>query len=216
MGSSPAGSTNTNTNNYGNNRNSCRNTSCLSNDRYVSSYGHTSTQHGVGRVGSIQRQHQIGMEKEQKVTRTSPWVYAGLDYPKRVLILNKQNSCIADLEKILQCCALVFDTSPEDIIGTCRKQQYTMPRHAFCKLTRERTSETFSSIGQFLSGRDHATVVNSSKKARDLIETYPWFRDKYKLCEKLLTKAQNEREERVLSKLSKRVQFVRTIELDQT
>lgn len=152
---------------------------------------------------------------DQKVSRTSPWVYVGLDYHKRVVVLNKHTSSNADMHKILECCASVFEVDVEDMISPSRKQQFAMARHAFCKIVRERTSETYGSIGKFLSGRDHATIVNSRKKAGDLIDTYPWFKDKYNLCMQLLSKVQTEKQEMILADMSKRVQFVKTITLDE-
>ena len=152
--------------------------------------------------------------REEKEGLTSPWVYAGLEYHKRVLVLNKHTSTNADMHKILQCCAMVFEIDVEDMVSPCRKQQFALARHAFCKIARDRTSETYESIGRFLSGRDHATVVNSRRRAGDLVETYPWFRDKYNLCVSLLSKAQTEKEEMTLADMSKRVQFVKTITLD--
>lgn len=146
------------------------------------------------------------MEKEQKLT--SPWIYAGLDYPKRIAILNRQKSNHSDLKKILEACSEVFDVDISDMTGPCRKQKFAMARHAFCKIARDRTSETYASIGRFLGGRDHATVVNSKRKATDLVDTFPWFRDRYEMCERLISTIKDKQDEELLVKASKRLKFI--------
>ena len=206
MGSSPAGSTNTNTNNYGNN---CNDAGHHGDGWPSCPYGHTSTQHGVGRVGSIQRQHQTRMEKEQKVNRTSPWVYAGLKHPMKLMVLNRHTSASADLNGILECCSIVFNVTRDDILGQCRKQEYALARHAFVKLARERTQESFTSIADFLGKRNHATAVNGKRRAEALIETYKLFRDQYEMCESLLNKAETVKETYKMQQLAERLRLVR-------
>ena len=152
--------------------------------------------------------------EEEKEPLTSPWIYAGLEYPKRVLVLSKHTKDNSTLHGILKCCAEIFEVSIEDMTSPCRKQEFALARHAFNKIARERTSQSFVEIGKFLGGRDHATIVNSAKRASDLIESWSWFRDKYKLCETLLSGKKLEWEEEILEGISKRIQFVKPITLD--
>lgn len=152
--------------------------------------------------------------EEEKEPLTSPWIYAGLDYPKRVLVLSKHTKDNSTLHGMLKCCAQVFEVSIEGMLSPCRKQEFALARHAFNKIARERTSQSFVDIGKFLGGRDHATIVNSSKRAADLIDSWPWFRDKYNLCETLLSGRKLEQEEGMLEGISKRIQFVKPITLD--
>jgi hypothetical protein len=153
------------------------------------------------------------MEKE-KEPLTSPWIYAGLDYSKRVLVLSKHTKDNSTLHGMIKCCAQVFEVSIEDMMGPCRKQEFSLARHAFNKIARERSSQSFVEIGKFLGGRDHATIVHSSNKARDLIESWSWFKDKYNLCETLLSGKKLAQEEEMLESISKRIQFVKPITLD--
>lgn len=162
---------------------------------------------GSRRVGGSNIRNKVNMEKEKQLT--SPWVYAGLEYRNKVLILNKHNNNEATLRNILDCCAMVFEVEISDIVGPSRKQRFTMPRHAFVLLARNRTAEPYTSIAKSLGGRDHATIVNSRKTAANLLQTYPAFRDKYRMCESLLKKIDSEKEEKILMETCKKLEFVK-------
>lgn len=155
------------------------------------------------------------MDQEQKVSRTSPWVYAGLKHPFKLMVLNQHTSARADLNGILECCSLVFNVTRDDILGSCRKQEYAMARHAFVKLARERTQESFTSIADFLGKRNHATAVNSLRRAEDLIETYKRFRDQHAMCESLLNKAETIKEMYKMQQLSERLDLVREFKINE-
>ena len=68
------------------------------------------------------------MEEETKVL-TTPWLYAGLKYRERLLILNKHTSSTANLNGILECCSVVFGVSRDDITGSCRKQEFAIDKN---------------------------------------------------------------------------------------
>lgn len=153
------------------------------------------------------------MDQEEKVNRTSHWVYAGLKHPMKLMVLNKHTSARADLNGILDCCSMVFDVTRDDILGQCRKQEYALARHAFVKLARDKTSESFTSIADFLGKRNHATAVNGMRRAEALIETYKLFRDQYNMCESLLKKAETIKEVYVMLELSERLKLVREFKL---
>jgi chromosomal replication initiation ATPase DnaA len=150
------------------------------------------------------------MDQEQKEEPlTSPWVYAGLKHPMKLMVLNRHTSAHADLNGILECCSIVFNVTRDDILGQCRKQEYALARHAFVKLARDRTQESFTSIADFLGKRNHATAVNGKRRAEALIETYKLFRDQYEMCESLLTKAETVKETYKMQELSERLRLIR-------
>lgn len=133
----------------------------------------------------------------------------------RLMVLNRHTSAKADLNGILDCCSMVFNVTRDDILGQCRKQEYALARHAFVKLARERTQESFTSIADFLGKRNHATAVNGMKRAEALIETYKIFRDQYNMCESLLTKAETIEGAYKLMELSDKIKLVTEYELSK-
>ncbi len=155
------------------------------------------------------------MDQEQKVNRTSHWVYAGLKHPMKLMVLNKHTSASADLNGILECCSMVFNVTRDDILGQCRRQEYALARHAFVKLARDRTQESYTSIADFLGKRNHATAVNSLNRAEALIETYKLFRDQYNMCDSLLTKAETIKDVYVMQELSERLKLVREFKVHE-
>lgn len=152
------------------------------------------------------------MEKEESLT--SPWVYAGLKHRSRLYVLNAQTSSTADLNGVLEVCTIVFSVSRDDILGSCRKQEFAMGRHAFVKLARDRTNESYTMIADYLGKRNHATALNSYRRASDLIDTYPLFRDRHEMCVRLLQKADTIREAYQLEKLANRINLVRKFKVD--
>ena len=151
---------------------------------------------------------------ENKENVTSPWVYAGLKQRSRLFLINRHTSSHADLNGILECCTIVFSASRDDILGSCRKHEFALARHAFVKLARDRTHESYAVISEYLGKRNHATAVNSFKQANVLIETYPMFRDKYEMTARLLKKAETIKEAHNLEKLSERLELIRKFKID--
>ena len=165
------------------------------------------------RMGRNQTQHSKKMEKEQSLT--SPWVSAGLKHRSRLYVLNAQTSSTADLNGVLEVCTIVFSVTRDDILGSCRKQEFAMGRHAFVKLARDRTNESYTMIAEYLGKRNHATAVNSYKRASDLIDTYPLFRDRHEMCVRLLEKADTIKEAYQLEQLANRIDLVRKFKMDK-
>lgn len=64
--------------------------------------------------------------------------------------------------------ARYFSLTPEDITGKNRLRRNTLPRHLAIFLCREMTGLALVLIGQFFSGRDHSSVLYSSKKIQQL------------------------------------------------
>lgn len=127
----------------------------------------------------------------------------------KLMVLNRHTSAHADLNGILECCSIVFNVTRDDILGQCRKQEYALARHAFVKLARDRTQESFTSIADFLGKRNHATAVNGMRRAAALHETYKLFRDQYDLCVSLLDKAETVQQTYKMQQLAERLRLIR-------
>ncbi len=64
-----------------------------------------------------------------------------------------------------------FHISPEQMISKNRSANISHPRQIAMYLCNELTSDTYKSIGNYLGGKDHATVLHGIKKIRDEMES---------------------------------------------
>jgi chromosomal replication initiation ATPase DnaA len=78
---------------------------------------------------------------------------------------------MVNLSNVLESVVEVSGVPPYQIIGKSRMREIAMARHLFCYLARLHTNASLLAIGEFLSGRDHATVMNSVKVSNDMIDT---------------------------------------------
>ena len=75
------------------------------------------------------------------------------------------------LSNVLESVVEVSGVPAYQVIGKSRMKEIAMARHLFCYMARMHTNASLLAIGEFLSGRDHATVMNSVKVANDMIDT---------------------------------------------
>ena len=61
----------------------------------------------------------------------------------------------------------------------CRIREITELRSIFCYIARTTMSYSLKSIGEFLAGKDHTTVIHSIKCFNDLNQTSDVFAEKY-------------------------------------
>ncbi len=54
-----------------------------------------------------------------------------------------------------------------DFFSKSRKHEIVIARHIFCHYAYQATSHSLKTIGRFLGGRDHATIINSKDKYAD-------------------------------------------------
>ena len=78
---------------------------------------------------------------------------------------------MVNLSNVLESVVEVSGVPPYQVIGKSRMKEIAMARHLFCYMARLHTNASLLAIGEFLSGRDHATVMNSVKVANDMIDT---------------------------------------------
>ena len=69
-----------------------------------------------------------------------------------------------ELSEIVSYTADVFEINVEDILGRGRTPHVATARHTAIALTRELTHHTLQEIGDYFTGRDHGTVINSIKQ----------------------------------------------------
>jgi chromosomal replication initiation ATPase DnaA len=80
------------------------------------------------------------------------------------------------MDAIVNRLAKAFNVSVLDIKSERRTVQLTLPRHAFCFLAKELTGKSFPSIGRFLGGRDHTTILNGAKRCQAVMAHDPDYR----------------------------------------
>ena len=141
--------------------------------------------------------------------KLSPWVYPGIRDRDRIRALNAFTSLSADLSHYIDICSLAFNVSREDIVSKARYHECVLARHAFSKIVRDRTPVTLDAIGKFIN-RDHSTIKHSYNQAENLIETYTFFRDSYKICILLLDKADTVKDSEDLTTLAKKIKLIKT------
>lgn len=78
---------------------------------------------------------------------------------------------MVSLSNVLESVVEVSGVPPYQVIGKSRIREIAMARHLFCYMARLHTNASLLAIGEFLSGRDHATVMNSVKVSNDMIDT---------------------------------------------
>ena len=87
---------------------------------------------------------------------------------------------IADSSADALCCILDFvatrmGCSSTQIIGKGRQNAIAWPRHLVCHLCRHATGMSLERVGKGLGGRDHGTVLNSTRAVADRRATEPSF-----------------------------------------
>ena len=78
-------------------------------------------------------------------------------------------------ETIIQSVARYYDTEPEAVTGQGRYKKVSTARKVAIYLIRELTGLSLDDIGQLFSGRDHTTVMYSTRQAESQIERDPAF-----------------------------------------
>tara|TARA_R100000951_G_scaffold116698_1_gene129875 strand:- start:4953 stop:5432 length:480 start_codon:yes stop_codon:yes gene_type:complete len=140
--------------------------------------------------------------------KLSPWIYPGIKSRDRLRALNALTSLSVDLSKYLDVCSLAFDTTRDNMTGRDRHHECVLARHAFSKIVRDRTTLTLHAIGKYIN-RDHSTIKHSYNQAEDLIETYPYFKDRYEMCLKMLNKIEVVKDAGNLQSLSERLKLIK-------
>lgn len=70
--------------------------------------------------------------------------------------------------KVLKDLSDVFKVDQKDIAGRCRSESYIRPRHLMAKLLYD-SGYSSTEVGKLMD-RDHGNVLNSIKRANNLIE----------------------------------------------
>ena len=80
--------------------------------------------------------------------------------------------------RLLELCAGAFNTSPKEVLANSRQQEMVFARHLYCYIRHRHHGISPEQIGAEL-GRHRTTVLNSLKKAADLLQVDREFKKKY-------------------------------------
>ncbi len=88
---------------------------------------------------------------------------------------------VPTLETITQRVAAVFNVPVDSLLSRlngCKREEYTVPRHAFFYVARAVTDKSLDAIGEFCNGRDHGTVLHGQRATQARMDTDPIFRQR--------------------------------------
>jgi len=92
-----------------------------------------------------------------------------------------------ELRKIQFSVGVAWDVSENDLLSRRRFPTIVLPRFAGYHLSKERTSLSFTVIGNSFR-KDHTTIIHGIKKAEILLKESPDFKKKYNLCLSILNR----------------------------
>lgn len=94
----------------------------------------------------------------------NPYVMPGLKSAGFTTIADVNKSGMIAMETIAMAVCEYFKIPEEHLSSKIRvREDYNWPRQCFCYLARKHSGETYKSIGWFLGGRDHSTVMHALK-----------------------------------------------------
>jgi len=77
---------------------------------------------------------------------------------------------VLSARKIMEIVSDFYNISVEDLLKQSRRKEYVKPRQIAMFLMREELENSFPSIGEHFSGRDHTTVMHAVDKIKTLIK----------------------------------------------
>ena len=75
------------------------------------------------------------------------------------------------LENIFESCCIEFKVKPEKVRSKIRKHEIVLARQTFFFFARKFTPNSLLSLGEFIGGYDHTTVIHSVKQIENYLDT---------------------------------------------
>lgn len=121
--------------------------------------------------------------------RISPYVFPGIKKNSLPKLNDKHNRNKITPQEVLEIIGEHHLISVEDIVRKFNKREVSDARHMFCKLMRSEFRYSLKSIGEFLNGRDHTTVLHSINTFNDRSKFESGYMEDYeKIVEKVNSK----------------------------
>ncbi len=110
-----------------------------------------------------------------------------LDVAKLALVnLVAANATINSVENIRSTVANYYNIRVSDLLSPKRNRAVVRARQIAISLSKETTNLSLSRIGDSFGGRDHATVLHSLRKVKELQKTDPQLHEEYKRLRSML------------------------------
>lgn len=95
-----------------------------------------------------------------------------LDGVKKILstINSSQRKKSITPKQVIMLVAEFYDIPIEDVLGSCRKKNFALPRQIIMYLLREELKNSYPSIGQEIGNRDHTTAMHAHLKISQLLD----------------------------------------------
>jgi chromosomal replication initiation ATPase DnaA len=99
---------------------------------------------------------------EKKEDLISPYLFPGIDLSK----LDKtKHNCLKNVisfteEDVIDIVAQEFNVTKDSILSKSRKRIYVEPRQVISYILKTKYKITLSTIGEFVGGRDHTSIIH--------------------------------------------------------
>lgn len=80
---------------------------------------------------------------------------------------------------IVQDVAEIAEISPDELVKDSRKRDFVEPRQMVHYICRHRTPLSMARIGWMVGRKDHATVLYSERKVKEMLEVDRYFRERW-------------------------------------
>ena len=77
------------------------------------------------------------------------------------------------IDRILSAVEKKYNVTKDDLIGKKRNREIAVPRHIAIYLIREITEMPLKKIGKIFGDKDHATILSSYNKVKDMLMNDP-------------------------------------------
>lgn len=110
-----------------------------------------------------------------------------VEFARRILKANtRRNRRRIMIEDVIEATCRHYQINYDQMTGSCRRQDYVIPRHVAMYLTHKLTGDTAKRIGTVMGGRSHATVLHAIKLVEDKITADAAFRKEVREVKKTI------------------------------
>ena len=89
---------------------------------------------------------------------------------------------------IIKSVAQFFQITDKDLLGTCRKKEFVLPRQISIYLLREMLELSYPHIGEIVGKRDHTTAIHSYEKITQEVNKNNDLNQKITLIKEMINK----------------------------
>lgn len=116
----------------------------------------------------------------------NPYLFPGMDLSKldKTKYSGLKNVIPINEEDIIEIVAKEFNITKEEIVSRSRKRIYVESRQVISYVLKRKYKITLASIGEYMGGRDHTSIIHYLQTFSNIYETDSRYRNK---CKNILT-----------------------------